>query len=159
MNKSYVYLRWNNAMYWVWRASHWSPSLSLFFIYSSLSLFFLSLFTFTFHLVFPRWNNWLACHTICSSPNNCSLSLFICLFTFVIFSSHISQVEQLTGLPCLSALHLAHNNLKQLPDLHTRLGQVGRRSVNTKRKWKRQKITVPWPGNKALPREEAFWKV
>ena len=34
------------------------------------------------------------------------------------------QVEQLTGLPSLSSLHLAHNNLKQLPELHTRLGQV-----------------------------------
>ena len=35
-----------------------------------------------------------------------------------------TQVEQLTGLPSLSSLHLAHNNLKQLPELHTRLGQV-----------------------------------
>ena len=30
------------------------------------------------------------------------------------------------GLPYLTSLHLGHNQLRDLPDLHTRLGQVGR---------------------------------
>ena len=53
MNNSYFYLRLG------------VPLITItfpFFIYCSLSLFFLSLFTFTFYIIIPRWNNWLACH-------------------------------------------------------------------------------------------------
>lgn len=64
----------------------------------------------------------------CSHNNisliDCSVRLAKGLTSLTLSHNSITKVDQVTGLPHLSSLLLSHNQLKDLADLHTKLGQV-----------------------------------
>jgi len=66
----------------------------------------------------------LDCSSNTIAAIDCSVRLAKVLTCLTLTSNSLTKLDQLTGLPYLTSLHLGHNQLRDLPDLHTRLGQV-----------------------------------